>query len=69
MYLIASTRCCISAKQLERELGVHYKTAWRMFDKICNELMGDQDAEPLTGRVVEVDETSWGGKPRASSAT
>src|SRR5829696_8763341 len=29
MYLLASTRCGISAKQLERELGVTYKTAWR----------------------------------------
>jgi transposase-like protein len=64
MYLMTSTRCGISAKQLERELGVHYKTAWRMFNKIRNELMSDQDAEPLTGRVVEVDETAWGGKPR-----
>lgn len=34
MYLMASTRCGISAKQLERELGVTYKTAWRMFNKI-----------------------------------
>lgn len=64
MYLMTSTRCGISAKQLERELGVHYKTAWRMFNKIRNELMSDQDAEPLDARVVEVDETSWGGKPR-----
>ena len=39
MYLMTSTRCGISAKQLERELGVHYKTAWRMFNKIRNELM------------------------------
>ncbi len=31
VYLMASTRCGISAKQLERELGVTYKTAWRMF--------------------------------------
>jgi transposase-like protein len=62
MYLMTSTRCGISAKQLERELGVHYKTAWRMFNKIRNELMKD-DEKPLKGKV-EVDETSWGGKPR-----
>jgi transposase-like protein len=63
MFLMASTRCGISAKQLERELGVSYKTAWRMFNKIRNELMSDQGDEPLSGDV-EVDETSWGGKPR-----
>src|SRR5574337_1034275 len=34
IYLMASTRCGISAKQLERQLGVTYKTAWRMFKQI-----------------------------------
>jgi transposase-like protein len=64
MYLMTSTRCGISAKQLERELGVHYKTAWRMFNKIRNELMADPELIlPLAGNV-EVDETSWGGRPR-----
>jgi transposase len=63
MFLMASTRCGISAKQLERELGVTYKTAWRMFNKIRNELMNDEDDEQLSGDV-EVDETAWGGKPR-----
>jgi len=48
MYLITSTRCGISAKHLERELGVTYKTAWRMFNKIRNQLM-DEDHEPLSG--------------------
>ena len=36
MYLMASTRCAISAKQLERELGVTYKTAWRISNLVSN---------------------------------
>lgn len=64
MYIITSTRCGVSAKQLERELGVTYKTAWRMFNKIRNQLMAD-DATPLSGEV-EADETFMGGKPRES---
>jgi transposase len=69
MYLMASTRCGISAKQLERELGVHYKTAWRMFNKIRNELMNEGErAQPLKGDV-EIDETSWGGRSRRKLRT
>ncbi|HEY1595510.1 MAG TPA: IS1595 family transposase [Thermoleophilaceae bacterium] len=63
MYLMASTRCGISAKQMERELGVTYKTAHRMMKKIRTELMTDEDDDRLSGDV-EIDETSWGGKPR-----
>jgi transposase-like protein len=63
MYLMTSTRCGISAKQLERELGVTYKTAHRMMKKIRTELVHDMDDEPLSGDV-EVDETSVGGKAR-----
>src|SRR5205085_674003 len=58
MYLMASTRCGISAKQLERELGVTYKTAWRMFNRIRSLL--SEDAEPMDG-TVEMDETYIGG--------
>ena len=47
---------------LEREIGVSYKTAWRMLNKIRNELMVD-DGEQLRGDV-EVDEASVDGKPR-----
>ena len=64
VFLMASTRCGTSAKQIERELGVTYKTAWRMANRIRNTLMA-QDDEPLSGKV-EVDETYVGGKPRAS---
>src|SRR5436190_9668888 len=67
MYLMASTRCGVSAKQLERELGVTYKTAWRMFNRIRNELMAD-DGKPLSGDV-EIDETSVRGKPRGPTMT
>ncbi len=59
IYLMTSTRCGISAKQLERELGVTYKTAWRMAHLIRNELM-EQGDEPLSGDV-EADEIYHGG--------
>ncbi len=59
MFLMASTRTGISAKQLEREVGVTYKTAWRMFKQIRS-LMA-QDDMVLFGEI-EVDETYVGGK-------
>jgi transposase len=64
IYLMSSTRCGISAKQLEREIGVTYKTAHRMFKQIRT-LLAEDDDEPLAGNV-EVDESAYGGKPRAS---
>jgi transposase len=63
IYLMSSTRCGISAKQLEREIGVTYKTAHRMF-KLIRTLLSDEDDGPLSGDV-EADETFSGGKPRA----
>lgn len=63
IYLMSSTRCGISAKQLEREIGVTYKTAHRMFKQIRT-LLSDDDQEPLSGNV-EVDESAYGGKARA----
>ncbi len=60
MFLMASTRTGISAKQLERELGVTYKTAWRMFSQIRKLMTEDVS---LSGRV-EADETYLGGKSR-----
>jgi transposase len=62
IYIMASTRCGVSAKHLERELGVTYKTAWRMFNLIRNKLMVE-DGMPLKGDV-EVDEASVDGKPK-----
>jgi transposase len=62
IYIMASTRCGVSAKHLERELGVTYKTAWRMSNLIRNKLM-TEDKRALTG-YIEVDETSVDGRPR-----
>src|ERR671911_134332 len=47
IFLMSQTRCGISAKQLERELGVTYKTAWRMANRIRS-LLQDDDDEPLS---------------------
>lgn len=67
IYLMSSTRCGVSAKQLEREIGVTYKTAHRMFKQIRT-LLSDEGDGPLggEGEKVEVDETFYGGKPRAA---
>jgi transposase-like protein len=64
IFLMSSTRCGISAKQLEREIGVTYKTAHRMFKQIRT-LLNEDDGDQLSGDV-EVDETGMGGKPRAA---
>lgn len=64
MYLMTSTRCGISAKHIEREIGVTYKTAWRMCNLIRNQLMTQDDSIRLSGEV-EADETWVGGKAKA----
>ena len=59
MYLMASTRCGISAKQIQRETGVTYKTAWRMFRQIRS-LLSETDMQ-LEGEAIEIDEMYYGG--------
>lgn len=61
MYLMTATRNGVSAKELERQLGVTYKCAWRIGQEL-RKLMSGKDAmnPPLAGHV-EVDETYVGG--------
>jgi transposase-like protein len=61
IHLMSSTRCGISAKQIQRETGVTYKTAWRMFKQIRTLMSEDITLE---GSSVEMDETYVGGKRR-----
>lgn len=60
MYQMGSTRCGISAKQIQRETGVTYKTAWRMFKQIRS-LLSETDTQ-LEGSLVEMDESYFGAK-------
>jgi transposase len=63
MYLFTSTRHGVSAKELQRQLGVTYKTAWRMGHEI-RKYMGKVDGNhPLSGHV-EVDEAYIAGRQR-----
>jgi transposase-like protein len=61
IFLMAQTRTGISAKQLERELGVTYKTAWRMFTQI-RKLMGEHGLSFFGD--IEADETYIGGQDK-----
>lgn len=65
MYMFTTTRNGVAAKELERALGVTYKTAWRMGHEI-RKYMGQLDGNaPLDGHV-EIDETYIGGEQEGS---
>jgi transposase-like protein len=49
----------VAAKELERQLGVTYKCAWRIAKQI--RLLMKSGGDPLTG-IIEADETYIGGK-------
>lgn len=63
MYLFTTTRHGVPAKELQRQLSVTYKTAWRMGHEI-RKYMGKVDGDDPLGGHVEVDETWIGGRVR-----
>jgi transposase-like protein len=67
MYLMGSTRCGISAKQIQRETGVTYKTAWRMFNQIRKLMSEDLRLGGSGGSGVEMDEMYHGGRRKRES--
>jgi transposase len=67
MYLFTTSRHGVPAKELQRQLGVTYKCAWRMGHMI-RKYMGKVDTDgPLSG-IVEIDETYVGGKKKGVKA-
>ena len=67
MFLFCATRNGLSAKEIQRQTGVTYKTAWRMgheIRKYMGWVDGDAPLGGLGGKVVEIDKTFIGGKDR-----
>jgi transposase len=62
IYLFSVGKNGVSAKELERHLGVTYKTAWRMAKQIRH--MMQEDGSSLLSGIVEADETYIGGKAK-----
>ena len=63
IYLFTTTRNGVAAKELQRQLGVTYKTAWRIAGLI-REHMATVDGDGVLGGVwqsVQIDETYVGG--------
>ena len=60
--LMLNAKKGLSAKQMQRDLGVGYQTAWYLCHRIRKE-MEEGDLPKFTG-IVEVDETYVGGKSR-----
>jgi len=63
MFLFTSSRHGVSGKELQRQLGVTYKTAWRMAKLIRDHMAVVDGDTPIggEGKVVEIDETYVGG--------
>lgn len=64
IYLMTSTRNGVSAKEIERQLGVTYKCAWRMGHQI--RLLMNSGNSLLSG-VIEADECYIGGDRKNKS--
>src|ERR1700693_2713890 len=63
IYLFTTSRHGVPAKELERQLGVTYKCAWRMGHEIRKHISKVDGEFPLFGQV-EIDETYIGGYRR-----
>jgi len=62
IYLICTSKKGISSKQLQRDLGLTYKSAWFMTHRIRFAM--DRIGQDKLSGIVEVDETYVGGKAR-----
>jgi transposase len=65
MFLFCASRNGVSAKEIQRQTGVTYKTAWRIGQQIrvyMGWVDGDRKLGGRSGPIVEIDETFIGGR-------
>jgi transposase-like protein len=69
MYLMGSTRCAISAKRIQRETAVTYKTAWRTFREI-RRLLTNEDLllERPTAEIDNLDTSGLGREEESAGS-
>lgn len=70
MFQFCTSRHGVAAKEVQRQIGVTYKTAWRMCHEI-RKYMAQVDGDWMMGgpgEVVEVDETYVGGKEQGKGS-
>lgn len=67
MFMFCASRNGVSAKEVQRTIGVTYKTAWRMCNLI-RQYMGYVDGDNILGGpdggVVEADKAFYGGRDK-----
>jgi len=69
MFMFTASKNGVSAKELERQLKVTYKTAWRIAHELRKLMANADDHGPLSGHI-EIDETYIGGrKPKIKGFT
>ena len=66
IFLFSVAKNGVSAKEVERHLGVTYKTAWRIAKQVRTLML--ESGNPLSG-IVETDETYIGGRQRGKDIT
>src|SRR6476646_10113371 len=65
-HIMAASKKGMSAKPMERMLGVTYKTAWFLCHRIREAMDGASNPSPMggPGKIVQADETWVGGKAK-----
>jgi ribosomal protein L37AE/L43A len=61
LHLLSATKTNLSALELKRQLGVCYRTAWRLKHKVMQAMMTREESRQLAG-FVQIDDAYLGGE-------